>query len=208
MAVTRIIGGLAGGRRIRTPKGGATRPTSDRVREALFSSVESTLGTLHGLSFLDVYAGSGAVGLEAASRGAEWVTFVERDRSAAGAIYGNARTLGFSNVTVMTAPASTLATGVPSRAFQVVFLDPPYDVSGASLGRTLAAVAEAGWLAQGALVVVERSGRSEVWVWPTGFRAERDRRYGDTVLWYGRWEPAADRVATSPVTLANGTDAG
>ncbi len=77
--MTRIIAGEAGGRRLRTPPGGSTRPTSDRVREALFSALESQLGTIQGLRFLDVYAGSGAVGLEARSRGAAHVTLVERD---------------------------------------------------------------------------------------------------------------------------------
>jgi 16S rRNA (guanine966-N2)-methyltransferase len=196
--VTRIIGGVAGGRPIRTPKGGATRPTADRVREALFSSLESTLGTLHGATFLDVFAGSGAVGLEAASRGATWVTFVERDRAAAGAIAANARSLGFRDVAVMTAPASTLATAVPEHPASVVFLDPPYDVSSAALAQVLAGLAVAGWLDPGALAVVERSGRTVDWAWPVNFRAERDRRYGDTVLWYGRWEPPR----TAPVRAA------
>src|SRR4051794_20009861 len=89
--VTRIIGGAAGGRRIKAPAGDRTRPTSDRVREALFSAVDAALGSLHGLRFLDVYAGSGAVGLEARSRGAGVVTLVEHDRRAAGPIPANAR---------------------------------------------------------------------------------------------------------------------
>jgi 16S rRNA (guanine966-N2)-methyltransferase len=188
-AVTRIIGGVAGGRPIRTPPGDATRPTADRVREALFSSLESTLGTLHGTTFLDVFAGSGAVGLEAASRGASWVTFVERGRAAAGLIGANAKALGFTDVDVMSAPASVLSTAVPRRRFDVVYLDPPYDMSTPVLAKVLTALADGGWLRPGALLVVERSRRSDAWIWPAGFRAVRDRRYGDTVLWYGRWEP-------------------
>ena len=90
--MTRIIGGDAGGRRLRTPTGAGTRPTSDRVREALFSAVDAALGSLHGLRFLDLYAGSGAVGLEARSRGAGVVTLVEQDRRTATVIRENVRT--------------------------------------------------------------------------------------------------------------------
>ena len=113
--MTRIIGGSAGGRALRTPAGSKTRPTSDRVREALFSALESRLGTLRGRAFLDVYAGSGAVGLEAASRGASHVTFVERDRAAASLISQNARTLGLTELTVLSASATALAAGGPAR---------------------------------------------------------------------------------------------
>src|SRR6188472_3732457 len=96
--MTRIIGGAAGGRRISTPRGVHTRPTSDRVREALFSAIESWCGSLRGLRFLDLYAGSGAVGLEARSRGAGVVTLVEQDRRTAALISGNVKTLGFGEV--------------------------------------------------------------------------------------------------------------
>ena len=99
--MTRIIGGSAGGRRIATPRGANTRPTSDRVREALFSAVESWCGSLSGLRFLDLYAGSGAVGLEAWSRGAGVVTLVEQDRRTASMISTNARDLGFSRAHVV-----------------------------------------------------------------------------------------------------------
>src|SRR6476619_8665658 len=98
--MTRIIGGTAGGRRIATPRGANTRPTSDRVREALFSAVESWCGSLSGLRFLDLYAGSGAVGLEAWSRGAGVVTLVEQDRRTAALVSANARELGFAKADV------------------------------------------------------------------------------------------------------------
>ncbi len=103
---TRIIGGTAGGRRIRTPSGEATRPTSDRVREALFSSIEAEVGSIAGLRFLDLYAGSGAVGLEAWSRGAGVVTWVEHDRRTAALIRDNARDLGCRSAEVLTAPVA------------------------------------------------------------------------------------------------------
>src|SRR6476620_12094520 len=102
--MTRIIGGTAGGRRLRTPGGEATRPTSDRVREALFSALESRLGSLTGLRFLDLYAGSGAVGLEAMSRGAGVVTAVESDRRTARLVQQNADALGFRRAEVVAAP--------------------------------------------------------------------------------------------------------
>lgn len=185
--MTRIIGGVARGRTIRTPAGDSTRPTADRVREALFSSLESTVGTLRGVAFLDVYAGSGAVGLEAASRGCSAVTCVERNRSVGALIATNARSLGLHQVQVVTASASALpASG--SGSYDVAFLDPPYDVTNDALAATLAELASSGWLASGATVVVERSRRSGAWMWPAGFGALRERRYGDTVLWYGRRE--------------------
>ena len=108
--MTRIIAGTAGGRRIKTPAGDGTRPTSDRVREALFSAIDSELGSIAGLRFLDVYAGSGAVGLEARSRGAGVVTLVEHDRRAAALIRENARTLGFTGIDVVVAPVAARAT--------------------------------------------------------------------------------------------------
>lgn len=187
--MTRIIAGVARGRPLRTPAGRLTRPTSDRVREALFSSLESAIGTVCGVSFLDAFAGSGAVGLEAASRGAAWVTFVEQDRSVAALISANARTLGFDQFDVVSAPALALTRTPPVRLFEVAFLDPPYDDTAASLTPVLTGLGQLGWLAPGALVVVERSRRSDPWEWPAGFAAARGRRYGDTVLWYGHFEP-------------------
>ena len=200
--MTRIIGGSARGRTLRTPSGSATRPTSDRVREALFSSLEASLGTLSGATFLDVYAGTGAVGLEAASRGAAWVTLVERDRGVASMIAGNARGLGFVDVSVVSGAASTLAASSPPRPFDVAFLDPPYDAPEASIASVLSDLGRHGWLAPGGVVVVERSRRSGAWPWPAGFTAERDKRYGDTVLWYGRFQPAdgAPAPTTPPVS--------
>ena len=105
--MTRIIGGTAGGRRLETPRGQTTRPTSDRVREALFSAIESRTGSLDGLRFLDLYAGSGAVGLEAWSRGAGVVTMVEHDRRTAALITRNAAALGFAKARVVATSVAT-----------------------------------------------------------------------------------------------------
>lgn len=184
--MTRIIGGVAGGRRLRTPPGDATRPTSDRVREALFSALESRLGTLAGIRFLDVYAGSGAVGLEASSRGAEAVVLVEHTASVAALIRANAAALGLDGVRVIHAAADKLAGRVDSGGpFDVAFLDPPYDVGVDAVGEVITTLAQADWFAPDALVVVERARRGEDWRWPAGFAGVREKKYGDTMLWYG-----------------------
>ncbi|WKN49898.1 16S rRNA (guanine(966)-N(2))-methyltransferase RsmD [Nocardioides sp. Arc9.136] len=184
--MTRIIGGSAGGRRLATPRGAATRPTSDRVREALFSAVESWCGSLHGLRFLDLYAGSGAVGLEAWSRGAGVVTLVEQDRRTAALVRENARTIGFPRADVVAAAVGTTLHRAPAAPYDVVFTDPPYPLDEAGLARDLLALVEHGWLVPDALVVVERSVRSPEPTWPDGIEPVRERRYGETVLWYGR----------------------
>ena len=184
--MTRIIGGTAGGRRIATPRGASTRPTSDRVREALFSAVESWCGSLSGLRFLDLYAGSGAVGLEAWSRGAGVVTLVEQDRRTAALITGNARTLGFTRADVVAAPVAAALRTPPVAPYDVVFSDPPYPLEEGALAADLASLVAHGWLVPDALVVVERSARSPEPTWPAGIERTRERRYGETVLWYGR----------------------
>lgn len=193
--MTRIIGGTAGGRRIHTPAGQHTRPTTDRVREALFSAVESWCGSLQGLRFLDLYAGSGAVGLEAWSRGAGVVSLVESDRRTARLIYENAKMLGFSRVHVMTNSVTAVLSRPPSAPYDVVFMDPPYHFDDAVVGAELALLSGREWLVPGALVVVERATRSPEPVWPGGFSDTRGRKYGETTLWYGH---AAGERAPDP----------
>ena len=183
--MTRIIGGSVGGRRIQTPRGVSTRPTSDRVREALFSTIEAWCGSLHGLRFLDLYAGSGAVGLEAWSRGAGVVTLVEQDRRTASLIAGNARTLGFSKANVVAASVAGALQRRPAAPYDVAFLDPPYPVDDESVAAALGGLVEYDWLVPDALVVVERSSRSAEPVWPPGFGEVWHKRYGETTLWYG-----------------------
>ena len=183
--MTRIIGGLAGGRRLLTPRGQATRPTSDRVREALFSAVESWCGSLDGLRFLDLYAGSGAVGLEAWSRGAGVVTLVEQDRRTAALISRNASTLGFAKADVVAGSVATTLAAAPSAPYDVVFSDPPYPHPDSAVAADLAALVDRGWLVPDAIVVVERSSRGPDLQWPDGLVAHRSKRYGETVLWYG-----------------------
>lgn len=184
--MTRIIGGHAGGRRLATPRGDATRPTSDRVREALFSAIESWCGSLQGLRFLDLYAGSGAVGLEAWSRGAEVVTLVEHDRRTASLVRSNAASLGCAAADVRTGAVRSVLATPPEGPYDVVFSDPPYPLGDDKVTADLEALVAHGWLAPEALVVVERGSRGPALTWPAGLVAERSRRYGETVLWYGR----------------------
>lgn len=183
--MTRIIGGSAGGRRLSTPSGAMTRPTTDRVREALFSSIEAWCGSLQGLRFLDLYAGSGAVGLEAWSRGAGVVTLVESDRRTARLIEQNAKALGFLKAEVVTVPVAAVLTKSPPAPYDVVFMDPPYPLDEATVAEELALLSSREWLVPGAMVVVERSTRSPEPSWPEGIEAGRSKRYGETTLWYG-----------------------
>jgi 16S rRNA (guanine966-N2)-methyltransferase len=183
--VTRIIGGSAGGRRLATPRGSQTRPTSDRVREALFSAVEAWCGSLDGLRFLDLYAGSGAVGLEAWSRGAGVVTLVEQDRRTAAVIARNADTLGFARADVRSQSVGAVLRKPPSAPYDVAFLDPPYPLHDDEVTAVLASLVEGHWLVPGALVVVERASRGPALAWPHGLDGEWSKRYGETVLWYG-----------------------
>jgi 16S rRNA (guanine966-N2)-methyltransferase len=184
--MTRIIGGDAGGRRIKTPTGDSTRPTSDRVREALFSAVDAAVGSIHGLRFLDVYAGSGAVGLEARSRGAGVVTLVEHDRRTAALIRENARALGFTGIDVVALPVTRALAHAPRAPYDLAFLDPPYAVPVGDVVGALEALRDHDWLSPDALVIVERSSRGADLAWPKGFTADRTRKYGETLLWYGR----------------------
>lgn len=185
--MTRIIGGVAGGRRLRTLPGARTRPTSDRVKEALFSAVQSVIGPLAGLSFLDLYAGSGAVGLEASSRGAARVTLVEKDRRAADVVRDNVRELRLPQIEVRAmAVAKFLAAPAPA-AYDVVFSDPPYSLSRREVERDLDALAAGGWLAADAVMVVERSSRDHELTWPTGYVRSEVRRYGETSLTFATW---------------------
>jgi 16S rRNA (guanine966-N2)-methyltransferase len=181
--VTRIIAGLAGGRRLAVPPKG-TRPTSDRVREALFSALVADPG-LEGAAVLDLCAGSGALGLEALSRGAAHALLVESDRRAAAVLRRNVAELGLPGAVVRAAAAATVLAGPADRAYDVLLVDPPYEVGDAEVAGWLAAAAAHGWLAGDAVVVVERPARSGPFAWPEPLRAVRERRYGDTVLHVG-----------------------
>ncbi|MFF9570963.1 16S rRNA (guanine(966)-N(2))-methyltransferase RsmD [Streptomyces sp. NPDC014685] len=185
--MTRVIAGSAGGRRLAVPPGTGTRPTSDRAREGLFSTWEALLGSLAGARIADLYAGSGAVGLEALSRGAAHALLVEADPKAVRTVRDNVRTLGLPGAEVRTGRAEQVAAGpTPAEPYDVVFLDPPYAVTDDDLGEILLTLRTQGWLTDDALVTVERSTRGGEFGWPEGFEALRARRYGEGTLWYGR----------------------
>ncbi|MQA05170.1 MAG: 16S rRNA (guanine(966)-N(2))-methyltransferase RsmD [Streptosporangiales bacterium] len=185
--MTRIVAGTAGGRRIAVPKSFRGRPTAERAREALFASLTVMLGSLDGLAVLDGYAGTGAVGIEALSRGAARSLFVESDRAAARAIGDNLRTLGLAGGTVLARPMEQVAATAPPgrQPFDVVFLDPPYPTPAAEVHDVVAALWDHGWLAAPAVLVVERPSREDAFPWPDRITPDRSRRYGEATLWYG-----------------------
>lgn len=181
--MSRVIAGVAGGRRLVMPAGDATRPTAERAREGLFSTLTSLRGSLAGASFLDLYAGSGAVGLEAASRGATTVVLVERNPTALRALRANIDTLGLEGIDVRGEPVERVLAQPAAAAFDVVFLDPPYSDP---IDAVLIRLVDGGWLAKDATIAVERATRDEQPLWPPGTEAVRSRRYGEATLWYGR----------------------
>lgn len=184
--MTRIIAGQARGRRLATPPGQGTRPTADRAREGLFSALESLLGGLDGLRVIDAYAGSGAVGLEALSRGAAAALLVESDRRAAGVVRENLAALALPGGRLHADRVERLAAETcPDAPYDVLFLDPPYALSAEALSAVIAAFADNGWLAADAVVCVERAARDPEWAWPGGFAPLRARAYGEGMLWYG-----------------------
>lgn len=183
--MTRIVAGAARGRRLAVPPKG-TRPTSERAREALFNSLRSLLD-VDGARVLDLFAGSGAVGLEALSRGAVDVVLVESDARAASTVRANVDAIGLPGAQLRRRSAAAYLADEGERGeFDLVFLDPPYALSDQSLGGLLATLAADGWLAPDAVIVVERSAHGTPPPWPDGVVSLMKRRYGTGVLWYGR----------------------
>lgn len=159
------------------PRG--TRPTTDRVRESLFNVLVARLD-FTGLAVLDLYAGSGALGLEALSRGAGSALFVESDQRAAAVITQNITALGFPGAAVRRGHVDSVVAGGAGAPVDVVFADPPYDVRTADLEVLVASLDENGWATTGTVAVVERPTGSEPIGWPRGWQAWRSRSYGDT----------------------------
>lgn len=184
--MTRIVAGTAKGRTLKVP-GSGTRPTSDRVREALFSRLDHR-GYVDDCDVLDLYAGSGALGLEAASRGARHVTLVEHAVSAVNVIKQNVRALGFADVVVAQRKAETWLAAPPNCAYDLVFLDPPYDLPENQLAAVLVALPP--HVAEDAMIVVERSSRSPEPAWPADFVLEDERSWGDTRVWTALHRPS------------------
>jgi 16S rRNA (guanine966-N2)-methyltransferase len=184
--VTRIIAGQARGRRLAEPPGSGTRPTSDRAREGLFSALDARLHGIGGLRLIDAYAGSGAVGLEALSRGAAAALLIESDRRAAEVARANLRTLALPGGRLLADRVERVAgQPCPEDPYDVLFLDPPYALEAEALSGLIEEFAGNGWLAREALVCVERSSRDPEWNWPGGFDPLRARAYGEGTLWYG-----------------------
>jgi 16S rRNA (guanine966-N2)-methyltransferase len=181
--MTRIIAGAWGGRRIQTPKGDGTRPTSDRVREAMFSSLASELGSFDDLVVLDLFAGSGALGLEALSRGAAHAVFVEASSQAASVVQRNLRDLGAKG-SVERSKAERWVEDDAADVFDLVFVDPPYALPTADVARLVGAVKQS-CATPDTLFVVERATR-DPFTWPEGIDPLRSKKYGETTLWYGR----------------------
>lgn len=186
--MTRIVAGDAGGLSIAVPDSG-TRPTSERVREAIFSTVDA-LFDFEDARVLDLFAGSGALGLEAASRGATLVTLVDKSPAAAALCAANGRIVAEGcatqgrNVVVETNPQGVDAflTQSGAREFDLVFLDPPYDLSNASLTNSLVLLARL--IHEDSVVVVERSSRDAEPLWPSTYSVNRTKKYGETVVYF------------------------
>lgn len=184
--MTRIIAGEARGRRLLVPGGKATRPTSDRAREGLFASIGSLVGPLAGLRVLDLFAGSGAFGLEALSRGAAHALMVESDAKAVAVLRLNVESIGLPGAQVRGDRVEHLPAAPPQEPYDVVLADPPYAFEASAVHQLIRGLLAAGWFAAEAVIAVERSSRDRPWAWPDGIEPVRERRYGEATLWYGR----------------------
>jgi 16S rRNA (guanine966-N2)-methyltransferase len=184
--MTRIIAGFAGSITLTTP-GSGTRPTSDRVREAIFSALDAR-NVLDGARVLDLYAGSGALGLEAASRGAARVALVDRAKNAALACRRNTAAVlkqAPTGVTIEVSPQAVHSyLAGDSGEWDIAFLDPPYELGEDELALELELLEPR--LAPDAVVLIERSSRSPEPRWPDGIELDRRKDYGDTTLWWAR----------------------
>lgn len=175
----RIVAGAAGGRRLSVPS--TARPTTDRVREALFNVLAARLD-FDGLRVLDLYAGSGALGLEALSRGAASALLVESDRRAADVIAANIATVGLPGAVLRRGSVTAvLAAGAPTPV-DLVLADPPYDLDASVVNDVLDSLSRNGWVRPGAVVVIERPAGAPELTWPPGWVVWPSRRYGDTRL--------------------------
>ena len=189
----RIIAGLAKGRNLISPSG-ATRPTSDRAREALFSTLESEFGSINDLTVLDLYCGSGAVGAEALSRGAAVVYAVDNDEKATSVTRQNFALLenisGIGTTSVITSSVGKFLDKTSELKFDVVFLDPPYDLPNNEIEKTLSSLVKNGFLKSSAVIAIERDSKSKRLNWPLGLKELKERKYGAATIFYA--EPAIE----------------
>lgn len=189
----RIIAGAAKGRNLFSPIG-ATRPTSDRAREALFSSLESEFGSLTDLSFLDLYCGSGAVSAEALSRGATLVHAVDKDEKATAIARKNHEIVESvvpnAKSSIFTMSVGKYLESMRGQSFDIVFLDPPYDTPRSEIEKILAALTTKDFLKRSSVIALERDSKNVAINWPEGIRATKERRYGAATIVYA--EPVAE----------------
>lgn len=184
--MTRIIAGVAKGRRLAVPKAGV-RPSSSRVREAMFNSLTGLIEDWADERVLDLFAGSGALGLEALSRGAQESVFIENDRRTVTSLRSNVASVGLGGE-ILIADALNLP---PSRAesdASLVLADPPYDLNPQHLRKALVGWLSGGWIAPRAIIVLEGPAKWTGWEWPAGIEEIQSRRYGDSRIWYGSAE--------------------
>lgn len=185
----RIIAGLAKGRTLSTVAG-ATRPTSDRAREGIFSSLLSEFGDFTALNVLDLFAGSGAIGLEALSRGAGLVHAVEKNEGACRTISKNADLVMASKTSgafhLYSISTQKFLEIPKTTSYDIVYVDPPYDFSDVELYKCLVELRAGGFAKENGMVVVERARKSASMKWPSGFEPIRERSYGQAVIYYGK----------------------
>jgi 16S rRNA (guanine966-N2)-methyltransferase len=183
----RVIAGEAGGRRLVSPPGDRVRPTTDRVKESVFSALGPD--RLAGARVLDLYAGTGALALEALSRGAARAVLVERDAEAGRAIVANLERTGMADRgRLRRGDVRAVLAGPASEGFDLVFLDPPYDLADDELEAVIRRLVDGGWAAATATLVVERSGGGSPPSWPPGWRSTWERCYGDTLVLFAQHE--------------------
>ena len=184
----RIIAGLGKGRKLFSPPS-ITRPTSDRAREGLFSSLISSFGTLEGLHFLDLFAGSGAVGVEALSRGAGLVESVENNPDSAEVCEKNFELLknqpNLGKFKVHKTTTFEYLNHLANKQFEIIFLDPPYEVSNVEIEKILKKILSNNLLSKFGVIAIERDAKGEAFTWPEGFEEVKIRSYGQGAIHYG-----------------------
>jgi 16S rRNA (guanine966-N2)-methyltransferase len=183
----RVIAGIAKGRNLISPMG-ATRPTSDRAREALFSSLESEFGSLNNLSLLDLYCGSGAVGVEALSRGASIVIGIDNEEKATNVARQNFQLIeklsGIGTYSVFTMSVGKYLDKPADIPFDIIFVDPPYELPNNEIEKNLSALVSNKYLKASSVIAVERDSKSRPLVWPTGLAEVKIRKYGAATIYY------------------------
>ena len=183
----RVIAGMAKGRNLISPIG-RTRPTSDRAREALFSSLESEFGSFNNLSMLDLYCGSGAVGVEALSRGAAIVTAIDNDEKATNIARQNFEIIeklaGIGTYSVITMSAGKFLDKPADFSYDIVFLDPPYELPNNEIEKNLSSLMSNKYLKPSTVIAIERDSKSRPLTWPTGLSEVKERKYGAATIYY------------------------